>query len=157
MADRRKDLTALREEGGLHTGVALQGLLKMPVWKGTAYRGEKIGSDRFDPRFVKKGNGFAPREATFTWKTITSISKERGIAESFALQGDGLYSVIYEFKVINGRDIEDVSLARREREVAILPGAEFAYEPIEVLQEGKHVEGFGQVPWKLRIRAKQIK
>ena len=129
IAERRGELTALREEGGLHAGVALQGLLKMPVWKGTAYRGERITSQRFYPRFVKKGDTFAPREPTFTWKTITSISKSEGRAASFSTMGEGAYSVIFEFDIINGRDIEGMSLARLEREVALLPGAEFAYGP----------------------------
>jgi hypothetical protein len=116
-----------------------------------------ITSQRFYPRFVKKGDTFAPREPTFTWKTITSISKELGKAASFSSMGEGSYSVIFEFDIINGRDIEGLSLARAEREVALLPGAEFAYGPIEVRQVGKYVEGFGHVGWKLLIKAKQIK
>jgi hypothetical protein len=157
MADRRGELTTLREEGGLHAGVAMQALLKMPVWKGTAYRGERITRQRFYPRFIKKGDGFAPREPTFTWKTITSISKDEHKAGSFSMMGEGSYVVVYEFEVINARDIERLSLNRGEREVALLPGAEFAYGPIEVLAVGKEVEGFGEVPWRLRIKAKQIK
>ena len=157
MADRGTNLRTKREEGGLHTGVALQGLQKMPVWKGTAYRGECIDGKRFYPRFVKKGDGFAPRNPTFTWKTITSISKSEHAARSFAFMGSGQYRVIYEFKIINGRDIEGLSVNRREREIALLPGAEFEYGPIEVVKAGKHVEGFGEIPWELRITARQVK
>jgi hypothetical protein len=157
MADRRRDLATLREEGGLHTGVAMQGLLKMPAWKGTAYRGERLSAQRFYPRFVKRGDGFVPRDPTFTWKTITSISKSEQIAGGFSTHGEGSYVIVYEFEIINGRDIEGLSLNRGEREIALLPGAEFAYGPIEVLQAGKYVEGFGESPWRLRIKTKQIK
>jgi hypothetical protein len=157
LADRRKDLTALREEGGLHSGVALQGLLKMPVWRGAAYRGEAMDEKRFDARFVKDGDGFRPLDPTFTWKTITSISKDESKARGFMNMGEGLYRVIFKFEVTNGRDIEGLSMNRGEREVALLPGAEFAYGDIKVLTAGKHVEGFGQVSWQLQITAKQIK
>jgi len=157
LTQRNKQLTALREEGGLHTGVALEGFRKMPVWRGVAYRGERLDAKRFYPRFVKQGKGFAPRIPTFAWKTITSISKSEGKARGFMDMGSGDYRLLYEFEVMDGRDIEGLSLARREREVALLPGAEFAYGPIEVVREGKFVEGFGQVSWELRVKAKQIK
>jgi hypothetical protein len=154
---RKQQLTAIREEGGLHTAVALEGLRKMPVWRGVAYRGEKLEAKRFYPRFVKDGNGFRPRQPTFTWKTITSISKSELRASAFMTSGSGSYEVLWEFEVTDGRDIEGLSVNRLEREVALLPGAEFAYGPIEVLQAGKFVEGFGEVVWRLRIKAKQIK
>lgn len=157
LADRRKDLTALREEGGLHTGIALTGLQKMPVWKGVAYRGEAIDEKRFYPRFVKNGDGFRPRNPTFTWKTITSISKDEHRAKGFKSMGHGSYRVLWKFEVINGRDIEGLSINRTEREVALLPGAEFAYGEIKVVRAGKFVEGFGHTNWELEITAKQIK
>lgn len=156
-ADRQKELKAFREEGSLHTGVALQGLLKMPVWKGTAYRGEAIDAKRFYPRFIKEGKGFRPRQSTFTWKTITSISKSESKAGAFMFMGSGSYRILWEFEIVNGRDIEAMSVNRTEREIALLPGSEFAYGAVEVIKEGKSIEGFGEVPWQLRIRAKQVK
>lgn len=157
LADRRKQLTGLREEGGLHTGVAMHGLRKMPVWKGTAYRGEKLDSKRFYSQFVKKGASFVPREPTFTWKTITSISKAESVARGFALMGSGTYRIVYQFAVTNGRDIEGMSLNRLEREVALLPGAEFAYESIEVTKPGKIGLDGRDDPWNLRITVRQVK
>lgn len=157
LADRRNQLTSLREEGGLHTGVALQGLRKMPVWKGTAYRGENIDEKRFYARFVKQGETFAPKNPSFTWKTITSISKEQSVASGFAFSGNGMYRVMYHFEITNGRDIEGMSLNRKEREVALLPGAEFEYGPIEVVKPGKiSLDGF-HVPWVLRMDVRQTK
>jgi hypothetical protein len=157
LAERQKQLTAFREEGGLHTGVALKGLRKMPPWKGLAYRGENAEGKRFYPRYVRHGDSFLPRNPTFSWKTITSISKSEVAANTFMSMGSGNYQVMYEFEITNGRDIEGLSVNRREREIALLPGAEFAYGPIQVVQQGKFVEGFGEVPWRLRIKAKQIK
>ncbi|HEY1653208.1 MAG TPA: hypothetical protein VGG09_15085 [Acidimicrobiales bacterium] len=78
------------------------------------------------------------------------------MAGGFLALGDGLYSLIWEFEITNGRDIEGLSLARKEREVALLPGAEFAYGAIEVLQAGKKIGGM-KIPWRLRIKAKQVK
>ena len=155
-AERRQQLTPLREEGGLHTSVALEGLRKMPVWRGTAYRGERLDQRRFFARFVKDGATFRSRNPTFTWKTITSISKSEHTAQAFLLMKTGTggaYKLLWEFEVIDGRDIEGLSVSRREREVALLPGAEFAFGPIEVLRLGKSVEDFGDI----RIKAKQIK
>src|SRR5207245_1232386 len=116
-----------------------------------------LDQKRFFPRFVKDGGTFRPRDPTFTWKTITSISKDQGVARQFMGIGSGTYYLLWEFEVIDGRDIEGLSVSRREREVALLPGADFAYGPIEVMQAGKYVEGFGDVPWKIRIKVKQIK
>lgn len=157
LADRRGQLTSLREEGGLHTGMALQGLRKMPVWKGTAYRGESIDEKRFYARFVKQGGTFSPRNPRFTWKTITSISKELSVANGFAYSGGGMYRVIYHFEITDGRDIEGMSLNRKEREVALLPGAEFEYGPIEVVNPGRiSLDGF-HVPWSLRMNVRQTR
>lgn len=154
---RKKELDVLQEEGTLHAGVARGGLLKMPVWKGTAYRGEKLASKRWNSRFVQEGTTFRPIEPTFTWKTITSVSKDEAGARGFSGLGEGKYEVLWEFELSNGRDIERLSVNRKEREVALLPGAEFAYGAIQVDRAGKFVEGLGFYPWRIRIKAKQIK
>jgi hypothetical protein len=156
-AERRAELTALREEGGLHSGVALEGLRKLPVWRGTAYRGERVEDKRFTSRFVKDGDTFRPKDPTFTWKSITSISKTEGKAREFMALGTGSYMLIWEFEVTDARDIEGLSVNRREREVALLPGAEFAYAAIEVIKQGKYIQDFGNIPWEIKIKAKQIK
>jgi hypothetical protein len=153
---RRKELDALQQEGTLHSGVALHGLLKIPPWKGTGFRGEKIDAKRWDSRFVRDGNGFRPVDPTFTWKTITSVSKSKSKAEQF-IAGRGEYDVTWEFELINGRDIERLSWNREEREVALLPGAQFAYDSITVDEVGRHVEGWGFKSWRIRIKARQIK
>lgn len=157
MADRRREFTTLREEGGLHTGMAMGGLRKMPVWRGTAYRGQRMDRKRCYPQFVRDADGFRPRNPTFTWKTITSISKSESSARAFSTMREGPYIVLFEFEVNNGRDIEALSVNRKEQEVALLPGAEFAYGAIEVIRAGKYVEGMGDTPWQLRIKAKQTK
>ena len=153
---RKKELDALREEGTLHSGVARQGLLKLPVWKGPGYRGEKIDAKRWASRFRREGNNFQPIDPTFTWKTITSVSKSETKARGFMV-GAGQYEVLWQFELTNGRDIERLSVNRKEREVALLPGAEFAYDSVEVVKEGRHVEGWGFLPWQIVVKARQIK
>ena len=156
LADRKEQLRILKEEGSLHTGVALEGLKKMPVWKGTGYRGQVMTGKQFYPMFVTKGETYAPRRPTFDWKTITSVSKAESVARGFMSWGVGTFKVLWEFELTNGRDIEGLSLARVEREVALMPGAEFAYGQIEVTSRTKNLNGPGDIV-TLRVKAKQIK
>lgn len=132
LAQRNKELGAMTEEGALHAGMAMQGLLKMPVYKGQLYRGECVTKADFDKRFtIGKRDKVTPVEKTLKRLTISSASKDRGVATAF----QGIASakiapprvyILWEMDVTNGRDIEAISAATAEREVATLPGAEFA-------------------------------
>ena len=110
------------EEGTLHTGVALQGLLKLPVHTGRTYRGER----RMDPDLYKVGQVIAPL-------SLVSTSKALDRAEYFASwDSPAKYPVrfIFEYKDHGGRDIEVMSTNPQEHEVIVLPGTRFVVESI---------------------------
>jgi hypothetical protein len=129
--ERKKELAQRTQEGALHAGMAMQGLLKLPVWKGQLFRGECVKRDDFEKRFrVGRNDKVTPLEKTIKRTTISSASKERQVAVAF--QGiaankvpDPKVMVLWVMDVTNGRDIETISAATKEREVATLPGAEF--------------------------------
>ena len=81
-----------------------------------------------------------PMEKTIKRSTISSASKERQIALNFQgiaasnISGPKAY-VLWEMDVTNGRDIESLSAATKEREVATLPGAEFSIVAATVVRQ----------------------
>jgi hypothetical protein len=131
MQARNKDLATMREEGALHAGVAVQGLLKMPVWRGTTWRGESMTKEKFEAQFAPNPNGrfrvVKPR--TDPRPNISSTTKVFQTALAFVTMiarcPPGGYRVIWQYELNNGRDIEPLSLNKHETEVATLPGAEF--------------------------------
>jgi hypothetical protein len=109
----------------------MQGLLKLPTWTGHVYRGETLTKPDFDKRFGSEKRGkFKPQEKSFRRSTISSATKDVGIAVSYSTGGTHLTErgvpVVWDMEVTNGRDIEAFSSWTKEKEVALLPGAEFA-------------------------------
>jgi hypothetical protein len=130
LADRKKKFLDLQGEGSLHAGMAMQGLLKMPVFRGKLYRGESLSSKAFDDSFVRSANGdVKAKVTTFSRNTITSMTKDPNKPWTFMDGSDE--RVYWEMDVIDGRDIEKLSHADIEREVVVLPGAEFAITSVE--------------------------
>lgn len=159
-AETRTKTGEIQQEGSLHTAIGVQGLLRLPVWKGVAYRGQTLQFKQFHDLFVKDGEGFRGRNPTFTWNTITSISKNDKAARDFVGAGKaGIAAILWTMDVTNGRDIEGISVNRAEEEVAILPGAQFAIASIEVVQTAytdPSPNGM-KTPWMLYVRCKQVK
>lgn len=126
-----------KKEGAMHAAFALKGLGKLPVWTGPTYRGEAFTKDEFSKKFktTKSGKHQPPvvtsKEASTVRKAIASTSRDLEVSESFgvtsALNKGRLdaYVVIWQYELINGRDIEELSNATGEAEVATLPGATF--------------------------------
>lgn len=138
LAERKGELDELTSEGALHAGMATQGLLKLPVWKGTLYRGEVLNQTDFDSRFKadRHGTKFTATTPTMRRTNISSASKDRAKAEKFwGIAGSKVkpprVNVLYEMEATNGRDIEMLSASRNEKEVATLPGAEFKIVSVE--------------------------
>jgi hypothetical protein len=118
--------------------MAMQGLLKLPVWKGSLYRGEVLNKTDFESRFKadKRGTKFTPVNPTMRRTAISSASKDRQRAQAFwavaaAKVERPWVRVLYEIEATNGRDIEMLSVSRHEKEVATLPGAEFTITSVE--------------------------
>jgi hypothetical protein len=130
LADRKEKFLELQGEGSLHAGMAMQGLLKMPVFRGKLYRGESLSSTDFAKRFVRSANGdVKAKVTTFSRNTITSMTKAPNRPLTFMGYSDE--SVYWEIDVIDGRDIEKLSHADAEREVVVLPGSQFAITSVE--------------------------
>ncbi len=130
--ERQQDLKARTEEGALHAGMAMQGLLKMPVWRGQLFRGEVLTEAVVKERFAESRNGkLKPIEKTIKRTTISSASKEEHVARGFWMVAWGKVPepkvrVLYVMETTNGRDIELLSPSSYEKEVALLPGSEFS-------------------------------
>jgi hypothetical protein len=155
------------EEGALHTGMAVQGLLKLPVYDKKTYRGESFKREDFLKRFKldKKGRVTA-REKTSTRTTISSSSKLLDKAEAFVYTSSAdlgvpnkltdAYCLIWEYQLTNGRDIEHLSANETEAEVATLPGATFEIVDITPYPTGTSyfLKGYQRV---YRVRARQVR
>jgi hypothetical protein len=157
--ERRQESKAIQAEGSTHTAVAMQGLMKLPVWKGTAYRGQGLDRTRFFRQFAKEGENFRLREP-LSFSTLTSISKEERAAKEFMSSGANPYaSIMWVMEVTNGRDIVELSVNRHENEIALLPGATFVVTSIEVVQKA-YIDVSMDNPfdsnWKLRVHCKQV-
>lgn len=88
--------------------MAMQGLLKLPVWRGKLYRGESLSSQGFDDTFERSANGdVKARVTTFSRNTITSMSKNPRRPWTFMRNSDE--KVYWETDVIDARDIEKLS------------------------------------------------
>ena len=140
----------------MHGTLAIQGLTKMPIWKGEAFRGESLDAPRFYKQFVTAGERYSLRNPTITFPSITSISKSSKRAHTFATQTGVTYGVIYEFQLTNGRDLELLSLNRPELEVAIFPGATFQASSVEVVSKGDK-DPKGWIAPVIKVTARQVK
>ena len=84
----RKALQTLKEEGALHTAMAVQGLNKLPPWKDKGFRGEALDRAEFAKRFKRVGQRgdqeqFTAKEPVRVRPSISSQSKVRDKAEYF--------------------------------------------------------------------------
>ena len=130
----RLDDKTVKEEGSLHTAMALQGLLKMDPYPGETYRGA-----RFTPEAVK-AMGLRPGK-TMPFATLTSSTKDKDIGINF-VYGLGSGAMIDPSKTVavfyiltdhGGRDISDIALVRKEAEVLLLPGSVFVVKSVQEL------------------------
>jgi hypothetical protein len=110
----------------------LEGLRKMPTYSGSdLFRGERITPQQFGGRKYKKGGAYS-------YDSFASFSKQLVPAFDFMLgKGTGVVpdpaksvGVLTVLTDSGGRDISEISLAKREAEVCILAGS--TYEVVSV-------------------------
>lgn len=107
----------LREEGGIHTAMAMQGLKKLPPYKGKTYRGEGITQADFDTN-IKPGS-------KRRFGTLTSSSRLLDVAQGYRAKGMNAgrpVGILWEFENVGGRHVEAISEVEGEAEV-LLPVA----------------------------------
>jgi hypothetical protein len=118
------------EEAGLHAGVALQGLQKLPAFTKVAYRGERITPEQFKQKYAIG--------KIFPFNSFGSSSWDFDVAANYShgLSGDNpptkkqTVAVFQEISNSGGRDISELSLVPSEAEVLILPGSKFVVDCI---------------------------
>ena len=156
------------EEGSLHAGMALQGLMKLPAIPGRTFRGETYTKSDFLKKFkLDKKDRASCRTPTITRSTISSASTDEHTAAQFIMESskdlvgiknlyDETYGVIWEYQVTNGRDLRGLSANKGENEVATLPGATFEVIDVVKYDVSKFVQtrAFKHV-WY--VRARQVK
>jgi hypothetical protein len=129
------DDKTLKEEGGLHAGVAVQGLKKMKPHNGPTYRGARYTPEDFKSQF-------APGKTT-TFGALGSSSKDTNIALKFAYflasgsVADPAKSVGVLTTLVDsgGRDVSGMAMVQEEAEVLILPGTTFEIVSVELIKD----------------------
>ena len=111
-------------EGRRHGTHAVEGMKKMPPWKGQTFRGAGFTHDQFQEQF---GRG------VWSADSFTSTSTQQAVSEGFAHNESvgGKIGVLMVFKVTNGRDIKDLSIYSGEGEVLLMPGTRATVTNIE--------------------------
>lgn len=144
------DTSTLVEEGTLHSGVAMQGLERMPEYTGTVYRGQPMDDKQLvDLRRSKK----------WSCPSLASATKSQGVAEGFAVQNTQgkTNRVIFAIEDSGGRDIESFSQVKSEKEVLLLAGSHYAVTKVERMDTPSHyakgLASDGTVPrwWIVRL------
>ena len=130
------DDQTVREEGSLHTAMAVSGISKLDLYKAMTYRGQTYSENGFKAS-IAEGK-------SFTIGSLASTTKEMDVATSFAgknltnpataakvapaKKADDVLdvAVIFAYRPGHGgRDIEALSAQDGEAEVAMLPGSTF--------------------------------
>ena len=148
MADDR-ELTERMQEGSAHAAVMLDGLAKLPPWSGQAFRGERMTQERFGERYVG--------EKTIRFPSFASLATDRTVAEKFAkgndeTPADATVSVVVTLDVTYARNIGKLSVYRNEKEVLVMPGAEFEVVDRKKLKAGKKGSPRATAWYEVRLR-----
>ena len=142
LASQKKDTTdawgtlddrTLKEEGSLHTGMAMQGLNKIDPYPGETYRGARFTPEDFEGRFAVG--------KTMSFTALSSSSKNEDIALNFIYglsagstsdpkKSVGVLTILSN---AGGRDISDIALVQKEAEVLLLPGSFFEVVSVEAI------------------------
>lgn len=110
-------------EGATHAAMALQGLNKLPDYDGAVFRGAGYTETEFAAAFKQGG--------TLNISALTSYSKSRDIATSFAGRQPKSVKVLTRIEDAGGRDISAISTLKREAEVVLLPGSSYKVRSIK--------------------------
>lgn len=123
-------LAAHETEGRRHGAMLLDALIKLPDWKGTAYRGMRLPVADFQQDFVVG--------AVIDTPTFQSTSKKTAKPNEFAKPVAGRpASVLLKLTLRTGRDVTNLSLVGNEDEVLVLPGTRFRVKSVEPTKPGK--------------------
>jgi hypothetical protein len=156
---RESDKNDLRHAGAELTGVALSGLKKLPPYKGTVYRKDKLNSKRFLSEYKLVGpDQLASRSGYVSWPHLASTSKSHHVAKGWT-GGSDPYDFLFELQLTDGKDVSQISGNTREIEVVVLPGQTFKVDSVTVLGTSKPyllTEGDDRVVYSAHVKAHQV-
>jgi hypothetical protein len=125
------DDKTLKQEGSLHTAVAMQGLAKMEAFKGETYRGARFTPDEFSDKFsIGKTSSFTSLASSSSDKDI-ALNFAHGLSSGPVPDATKSVAVLTILTDSGGVDISNIALIRSEREVLILPGSVFEVVSVE--------------------------
>jgi hypothetical protein len=155
-ANIKMDLGTKQSEGTLHTGMFLQGVMKLKPWSGKLYRGESWDDAKFQQRYSQNADGTAEvKRNPEKMLNITSMSTKPSVTAAFS---GGAHSIFKEVDVVNGRDIGPFTAAGgNEAEVVLLPGALIYYESAELKHGPDWSIGLRPGFSVLHVKGKQIR
>lgn len=108
----------MKVDAMMHARMAVSGLKKLPDVTTDAYRGLTMTLDQLIVEY-KAGK-------RIVYKPFTSTSTKKAMSEGYAsIPKPGMVGVLLTLKVNKGKDIKEISVAAKEGEVLLLPGAEF--------------------------------
>ena len=115
----KKQKEEIKFEGKLHADIGIKGLKKLPNWQGDSFRGLGLPANEFKETY-KIGH-------VVTFPAFSSTSLVKGVSENFARRNTtgGKVGILQILAVTVGKDIDQVSLISGEKEILLLPGAEF--------------------------------
>lgn len=105
------------EESGLHGGFMAEAFRKLPIWRGTTYRGMSMEQDFLG----------VTTAASYTPKEFWSTSEAKSVAQSFlnisAFNKKPTMAAICTIQVVNGRDVSRMSNSPGELEILLPPSS----------------------------------
>jgi hypothetical protein len=121
-------LEEMGKEGLQHSAMAIQGLKKLPTFKGKLKRGERWTEQVYKERYQKGKVDVRP--------SFTSVSKNPDKAGEFAGQAEHPErGVVLDLDIKDGREINELSVyynsSGGEEEVLLLPGAELTVNKVD--------------------------
>jgi hypothetical protein len=120
------------EEGGLHVGMLMSALAKLPPVVAPTFRGERMSQEMFDGTFVKGVSGVKAKVPSMRKQASWSASRVPSKALAFAKKPvDGKpIALLYTIQITNGRDVHEFS-PFPEAEVLCPPGSVFRYVGVQ--------------------------
>ncbi|WP_052349363.1 eCIS core domain-containing protein [Planktothrix mougeotii] len=125
-----KERIQVQQEANRHSDKAVEGLKKLPDIKREVYRGVGLTQQEFKDQYKPA--------ATVTFPSFSSTSLDRKVSRSFATreaQG-GKVGLLLIMQVTKGKDIGDLSLYQKEKEVLLAPNATFKVD--KIIDKGKN-------------------
>lgn len=128
---QQNTLESVKAEALEHNLMAMAALKKLPNWSGNAYRGAGFTELEISQKFPT--NGIATMEA-FT-STSLKAGTSRGFANSNTDEERGKVGVFMDMKLTRGKDIEAFSNTQSEKEILVLPYAQFNVKRIDRIMD----------------------